>query len=55
MDADAVVLRARIGNQVTIGEGALVVGPGDDPLDIPKVTVVPAGARIMAQAQIDAL
>ncbi len=33
----------------------MVDGHGDDPLDIPNGTVVPAGARIMAQAQIDAL
>ena len=51
----AVVFRATIGNGVTVGEDALVVGPADDPLEIPDGTVVPAGARVTSQADVDAL
>ena len=51
----AVVFRATIGDRVTIGEDALVVGPADDPLEIPDGTVVPEDARVTSQADVDAL
>ncbi len=50
-----VVFRARIGNRVTIGEGALVAGPADDPLEVPDGTVIPPRARVTTQAEVDAL
>lgn len=52
---DAVLFRSDVGDGVTIGEGALVIGPGDKPLRIPSGTTVPANAKITTQAQVDAL
>lgn len=52
---DAVLFRADVGDDVTIGDGALVVGPADEPLDIPSGTRIPADARITTQAHVDAL
>ncbi len=52
---DAVLFRAVVGNDVTIGDSALIVGPADDPIDIPNGKTVPAGSVITTQAQLDAL
>ena len=52
---DAVLFRANVGDDVTIGENALVVGPADEPLNIPSGTRIPANAKITTQAQVDAL
>lgn len=52
---DAVLFRSTVGNGVTIGDGALVIGPADAPLSIPDGKVIPAGAIITSQAQVDAL
>jgi carbonic anhydrase/acetyltransferase-like protein (isoleucine patch superfamily) len=52
---DAVLFRSTVGDGVTIGEGALVVGPADDPLDLPDGLNVPADAVITSQDQVDAL
>lgn len=52
---DAVVFRAVIGDDVSIGEGALVVGPADEPLVVPSGTRIPARSVITSQAQVDAL
>jgi serine acetyltransferase len=46
---------ADVGNDVTIGEDALVVGPADDPIELGDGTTVPAGAIITTQAAADAL
>lgn len=47
---DAVVFRSKVGNKVTIGAGALVID-----VTLPDGTVVPEGARILSQADADAL
>ena len=47
---DAVVFRSKIGNNVTIGENALVID-----VTLPDGAVVPAGARVLKQADADAL
>ncbi len=52
---DAVLFRANVGDGVTIGEGALVIGPADAPLTIPSNTRIPADAIITSQADVDAL
>ena len=52
---DAVLFRANVGDDVTIGENALVIGPADEPLNIPSGTRIPANAKITTQAQVDAL
>jgi carbonic anhydrase/acetyltransferase-like protein (isoleucine patch superfamily) len=55
IEDDAVLFRATVGNGVTIGDSALVVGPADDPLELRDGLVVPPGAVITSQAQVDAL
>ncbi len=52
---DAVLFRANVGDDVTIGDSALIVGPADEPLNIPSGTQIPANAKITTQAQVDAL
>jgi hypothetical protein len=50
-----VLFRAAVGDGVTVGEGAVVAGPADDPLDLPDGLSVPANAVITTQSQVDAL
>lgn len=52
---DAVLFRANVGNGVTIGENALIVGPADAPLQLRDGLTVPANAILTTQAQVDAL
>ena len=52
---DAVLFRARVGNGVTVGDDALVIGPADAPLTIGNGMTIPPGAIITTQAQADAL
>ena len=52
---DAVLFRADVGDDVTIGDSALVIGPADAPLTIPSATNIPANAIITSQEDIDAL
>lgn len=52
---DAILFRATVGNDVTIGEGAIVVGPASAPLVLHDGLKVPAGALLTSQAQVDAL
>ena len=54
----AVVFRARLGDDVRIGEGATVVGPkgtADDILEIPDDTLIPAGAVVTSEEDVRAL
>jgi carbonic anhydrase/acetyltransferase-like protein (isoleucine patch superfamily) len=56
---DTVVFRARIGDDVQIGQGAIIVGPdapGDKiSLEIPDDTVVPANAVVTSEKDVKAL
>ena len=52
---DAVLFRANVGNQVTIGDSAVIAGPADDPIEIRDGAAIPDGAIITTQAQVDAL
>ena len=52
---DAVLFRATVGNNVTIGESALIVGPAEAPLNLHDGLTVPANAILTTQAQVDAL
>ena len=56
---NAVVFRARLGDDVRIGEGATVVGPegrgGEIALEIPDDTLVPAGAVVTSEEDVRAL
>ena len=52
---DAVLFRANVGDGVTIGDSALVIGPADAPLTIPSGTTIPADAIITSQQDVDAL
>lgn len=54
---NAVVFRARVGDDVQIGEGALIAGPaGEGPiLEIPDGTLVPADAVITSEKDVQAL
>ncbi len=52
---DAILFRANVEDDVTIGDGAVVVGPADAPLRIPAGTQIPAGAVITDQEGIDRL
>jgi carbon dioxide concentrating mechanism protein CcmM len=52
---DAVLFRSNVGNNVTIGDGALVIGPADAPLQILNGKVIPPNALIPTQAQLNAL
>ncbi len=54
----AVVFRARLGDDVRIGEGAIIVGPegpADKIMEIPDDTLVPAGAVITTEKDVQAL
>ncbi len=54
----AVVFRARLGDDVRIGEGAVIVGPegpADKIMEIPDGTLVPAGAVITTEKDVQAL
>jgi carbon dioxide concentrating mechanism protein CcmM len=52
---DAVLFRADVGDDVTVGDNALVIGPAGDPIEIPDGTHVPADAVITSQQHADAL
>ena len=56
---NAVVFRARLGDNVQVGEGAIIAGPvvggGGTSLEIPDGTLVPAGAVITSQKDVQAL
>jgi carbon dioxide concentrating mechanism protein CcmM len=55
---EAVVFRARLGDDVRIGEGAIIVGPegpADRIMEIPDDTLVPAGAVITTEEDVRAL
>ena len=49
------LFRANVGNDVTIGDSALVVGPADAPLTIPSGTTIPANAIITSHEDVDKL
>ena len=54
----AVVFRARLGDDVQIGEGAIIVGPegpADKIMEIPDGTLVPAGAVVTTEKDVRAL
>lgn len=61
MEDDAVVFRVVVGDNVEVGEGAIIAGPapeeegGELPLRIPEGTEIPAGAVITSQEDLDAL
>jgi carbonic anhydrase/acetyltransferase-like protein (isoleucine patch superfamily) len=52
---DAILFRARVGDDVVVQEDAIVVGPADDPIEVRDGALVPAGAVITSQEQADAL
>jgi carbon dioxide concentrating mechanism protein CcmM len=55
---NAVVFRAKLGDDVRVGEGAVVVGPadGEEPtLEIPEGTLIPAGAVVTSKSDVEAL
>jgi carbonic anhydrase/acetyltransferase-like protein (isoleucine patch superfamily) len=55
---EAVVFRARLGDDVRIGEGAVIVGPegpADKIMEIPDDTLIPAGAVITTEKDVRAL
>ena len=56
---NAAVFRARLGNDVRIGEGAIIVGPeapGEKiTLEIPDGTLIPAGAVVTSEDDVRAL
>jgi carbon dioxide concentrating mechanism protein CcmM len=51
---NAVVFRARVGDDVQIGEGAIVAGPAGEGslLEIPDGTLVPAGAVVTSEKDV---
>jgi carbonic anhydrase/acetyltransferase-like protein (isoleucine patch superfamily) len=49
-----VLFRATVGNNVTIGENAVIVGPAEG-LKLRDGLTVPANAILTTQAQVDAL
>lgn len=54
----AVVFRAKLGDDVRVGEGAVIVGPegpADEIMEIPDDTLVPAGAVITTEDDVRAL
>ena len=54
----AVVFRAKVGDDVQIGQGAVIVGPqgpDDKILEIPDDTLVPAGAVVTSEKDVRAL
>jgi carbon dioxide concentrating mechanism protein CcmM len=54
---NAAVFRVRLGDDVQIGEGAVVVGPdGEEPtLEIPDDTTIPGGAVVTSEKDVRAL
>jgi carbon dioxide concentrating mechanism protein CcmM len=54
---DAVVFRAQVGDNVKIGEGAIIVGPADKDftLEIPDDTIIPGGAVVTSEKDVEAL
>jgi len=55
---EAVVFRARLGDDVRIGEGAVIVGPegpADKIMEIPDDTLVPAGTVVTTEKDVRAL
>lgn len=54
---DTVVFRVRVGDNVQIGEGAIVVGPAGKELtlEIPDDTLIPAGAIVTSEKDLEAL
>ena len=54
----AVVFRARLGDEVRIGEGAVIVGPegpADKIMEIPDGTLIPAGTVVTTEEDVRAL
>ena len=53
----AIVFRVRVGDDVQIGEGAVVAGPADEglTLEIPDGTLIPAGAVVTGEEDLEAL
>jgi carbonic anhydrase/acetyltransferase-like protein (isoleucine patch superfamily) len=60
-EEDAVVFRVVVGDDVEVGEGAIIAGPapeeeGDElPLRIPEGTAIPAGAVITSPEDLEEL
>jgi len=54
---NAVVFRAQVGDDVQIGEGAIIAGPADNGslLEIPDGTLVPADAVVTSEKDVRAL
>ena len=52
-----VVFRCNVGDDVTVGEGAIIAGPvgkgGEPKLEIPDGTNIPDGAVITGQKELD--
>lgn len=55
IEDDAILFRSVVGNDVSIGEGAIIVGPASAPLRLHDGLKVPRGAVLTSQAQVDAL
>jgi carbon dioxide concentrating mechanism protein CcmM len=55
----AVIFRVKAGNNVTVGEGAIIAGPegdnGELELEIPDGTNIPSGAVVTNQEELDAI
>ena len=49
------LFRSTVGNNVTIGENAVIVGPAETRLKLRDGLTVPANAILTPQAQVDAL
>jgi carbon dioxide concentrating mechanism protein CcmM len=54
---NAIVFRARVGDDVQIGEGTIIAGPAGEGslLEIPDGTLVPAGAVVISEKNLRAL
>jgi hypothetical protein len=52
-----VVFRCNVGDDVTVGDGAIIAGPagkgGEPELEIPDGTKIPEGAVITGQEELD--
>ena len=55
VEDDGIVFRAAVGDGVTIGDSAMVVGPSGDPIELRDGLAVPPRAVITTQEQADAL
>ena len=55
IEDDAIIFRATIGNDVTVGDSAVIAGPADDPIEVPDGPRIPPGTVITTQAQLDAV